>query len=757
MKETFSSDDADLLEVFFAPPNGISWESITQRTAPAALLDQILPWLKLLRDGRCDGPFALPFVRDGKVVGWYGASLSPKGYYEFETELKAWLGCSYLKQIEPVPDTANNPLVAAMRKRFGPRILQFSGQSEAAISARLLDYATLMSRRPKTEGTPVRPVGAIRSDFDRALIARDSVRAEELMDEFRLTGRLNEENLRYLDVRLKAGLGYWEAIARSPSDLRTLADLPLPKQVLSDLIESLYRTYLDPEEATGNGEKLVAVFAEKIGSAYPKLFSSRKGIRTPRVVKAFILFELLQDQSDHAILTELEALISAKDPGALVYRSLVDGLDANKSTQRSNPAKDEAEIGAAEAAFLDEQYDRAFALFKGRPLSESNVQRQYYCVLFIDTNEARLEFLDRIQAADEVLLNSLTEAARIKIEAWRQSLLPTPGASVQQPEICGWMEWAEALSSGTNPAEARAALEERSAWDRRAIADETETAQRFTALLSGLVGDAEQVARNAIPAIFEAFIPSDEALSEAGRPIATLLFDLISLDDRVTPLNLNLLQILAILLLNSGLSDNEYRNLASSLEDVLNRSGSYTNLTWGLDVAEALAIAPAPSEHARAQRQGFFLQLVGQAQHFAHRMSRYEVISFFHLCPDFDVEQAVLGKITPQLEDATTDHQPDLSEKLIGIYTLTESAAQRARATLMEMFPKVRVVINADQVASERLKNLAKNADIFIFAWKSSSHQAYYCVKDAMKPREPLMPTGKGSASLVRAVLDLFS
>jgi hypothetical protein len=73
------------------------------------------------------------------------------------------------------------------------------------------------------------------------------------------------------------------------------------------------------------------------------------------------------------------------------------------------------------------------------------------------------------------------------------------------------------------------------------------------------------------------------------------------------------------------------------------------------------------------------------------------------------------------------------------------------------MFPRVRVETNADQVASARLISLAKAADIFVFAWKSSSHQAYYCVKDAMKPREPILPTGKGTASLVRAVLDLFS
>ncbi|PRY83813.1 protein DpdD [Donghicola tyrosinivorans] len=756
MKDAFSPDDDALLEVFFAPPNGISWESITQRTAPSALLDQILPWLDLLREDRREGPIVLPFLRGGKVVGWYGASLSPTGYYEFENELNAWLGCSYLKQIEPVPESASYPLAAALRKRFGPRILQFSGESEAAISARLLDYAQLMSRRPKTGGTGVRPVGAIRSDFDRALIARDSVRAEELIEEFKLTGRLNEENLRYLDVRLKAGLGYWEAIARAPSFLRTLADLSLPQQVLSDLIEALYRTYLDPEEITGNSERLMTLFAENIGGAYPKLFSSRKGIRTPRVVKAFMLFELMQQRPDRTILTELKALIPAEDPGASVLHSLVDRAGTPPSSEPS-PAEVEAEVDAAEKAYLDEQYDRAFALFKGRPLSKSTVQRQVHCVLYIDTEEARRDFLDRIKSADEALLASLTDAARRKIDAWGQSCRSTQGAHAWQSGISGWLEWAKALSIGESPNELRATLETCITWDTKTITGDNGSARHFTDLLSGLVGAAEPVARQAVPAILQAFVPDDQPLSEATRPIAILLFDLIAFDERITSTDLSLLQVLVNLLLNSGLSGDEYRDIVSSLEDVQGRVGSYCNLTWSLDMAEALALAPVPSPQARVQRQGFFLNLVGQAQQFAHRLSPHEVIGFFNLCPDFNIERTDLGAIALPREDAELVRQPDLSGKLIGIYTLTEAAAQRARSTLSEMFPGVRVETNADQVASPRLISLAKAADIFVFAWKSSSHQAYYCVKDAMKPREPILPTGKGTASLVRAVLDLFS
>jgi hypothetical protein len=91
---------------------------------------------------------------------------------------------------------------------------------------------------------------------------------------------------------------------------------------------------------------------------------------------------------------------------------------------------------------------------------------------------------------------------------------------------------------------------------------------------------------------------------------------------------------------------------------------------------------------------------------------------------------------------------------LIGIYTLTEGAGQRAKSILEKYFPGAQIETNKDHAATDRLVLLAKNADIFIFAWKSSKHQAYFCVKDARGSKEIIMPSGKGTASIVKSALD---
>ncbi len=62
--------------------------------------------------------------------------------------------------------------------------------------------------------------------------------------------------------------------------------------------------------------------------------------------------------------------------------------------------------------------------------------------------------------------------------------------------------------------------------------------------------------------------------------------------------------------------------------------------------------------------------------------------------------------------------------------------------------------MNSDLVATAQLTSLAKAADLFVFAWKSSSHQAFYCVKDALAGNDPIWAPGKGTASILRAVLD---
>ena len=71
-----------------------------------------------------------------------------------------------------------------------------------------------------------------------------------------------------------------------------------------------------------------------------------------------------------------------------------------------------------------------------------------------------------------------------------------------------------------------------------------------------------------------------------------------------------------------------------------------------------------------------------------------------------------------------------------------------------KLFPGVDVGLNNDHGGTERLKALAQNSDIFVFAAKSSTHAAFYFIKNN-RDAEILQPTGKGSSSIISAIINL--
>lgn len=738
---------------FFASPNELSWASLLEGSAPTREADQVRQWLGLL-GSNAGAPVILPFMRGGEVTGWYATTQGPSGGYELGDEIIAWLGPTWLSRFERVPEDSNDPMAIALRDRFGGTVYRFDGPDAASmqtITARLSDFAGVLELKPVATRTRVRPVGAIRSDFERALLAGDEAQAEAMIAEFKQTGRLNEENLRYLEVRLSAGLGLWPQIARDHWLIKTLADLALPPQILADLIEALYRTYVEEAEAAGDGAAMREAFARHIATPYPKLFASRRGIRAPRVVKAFALYEQVQPDRDTSIIDALLGLLPTGTDTALFAVAPDPQREAATATT----------LEQADEAFDDGQFDRAFEFYLRLPASRKTISRLVSCVGTIGTDEARDRLLAALQQAESALVEGLAPAVATKLQTLRQAqavaAAPSSDANMAPTVANPWMRWAEQLQAGQNLAGAeRDAQSAPTNWDASEIRDSGQLAQKFADIIGGLNGDASAVARAAVPQIYASFFPDDVTASPAARPIASLLFLLIAMDDTLSRADLDLLGQLTGLLIEQGLSPDDYVSLMGDLEDVQKRIGSYAYLPWSLDVSEALAILPCPSDDARDARLRLFLQVLGQAAGFAHRLAPADLLPIETLAKDYGVgrEAVTALKREAAADEAGAASTPDLSGKTIGIYTLAEAAGGRAKAALENLFPGCKVVVNSDLVATAQLTSLAKGADLFIFAWKSSSHQAFYCVKDALAGKEPIWAPGKGTASILRAVLE---
>ena len=746
-----SPKDAAWLNAFFAAPNELAWDALTTGTAPQALAERVRPWLQILASGDSQAPIILPFVRGSDITGWYATTQGVEGGYELGAEIEAWLGPAYLNVFELVRSGQGDQMASAMRARFGGTVYRFSGADptmNGQIAVRIAEYVALLVRRPPMQPRTIRPVGSIRADFERALLAQDEARAEALIVELRGTGRLNEENLRFLNVRMKAGLGLWRQIARDHWLVTTMSDLELPPQTLADIIEALYRTYIDDLESTGDLAALLASFDQHIAKRYPRLLASRRGVRTPRVVKAFLLFECLQDRPDAQILENLTALLSDADQRTPFIVAVFDSAQATQL-----PALSERD---AEDAFDDAQYDRAFEFFLALPLTRRGISRLLSCALFIGTDEAKQRLRIALENADAALIASLAPALQKRLAEISSVRPEIDVAPAFAPPIAGWIQWADQLARGENLSAAAAAVRDAATqWDIAPFCASEAESRAFATILGNLSGEAAALVQRATPQIFAAFFPQGSEAAAGTKPIAAMLFVLIALEEALTRTSLDLLTQLMGRLLEFGLSGADYESLIADLEDIQHRIGSYAHLPWSLDVCELLAIAPSPSDQAREARLRFFLQILGQVQGFAHRLRPQDLLPIEYLARDYGVEQQALDALKHGHEDIITEQTHlNLAGKTIGIYTLAEAAGGRAKQALETMFPGCSVVVNSDLVCTPQLAGLAKAADLFVFAWKSSSHQAFYCIKDALTKGELIWAPGKGTASILRAVWD---
>lgn len=762
MIDGLSPEQESWLSDFFAPPNDLTWESLQDGTASPELAENVRSWLQALVDPDSKTPLVLPLVKSGTIAGWYATTPTSEGGHELGAELRGWLGPTYLSVFEAAPTDPSNSSAAALHRQSVGIVWKFTGANKAArtsISKRLNDYLGILRRRPNQVRKAARPVGAIRSDFERALLAKDAAAAERYIVELKDTGRLNEENLRYLDVRLSAGLGLWPQIARDHWLIQTMSDLALPPRILADIIEALYRTYIDPIEATGDDIALLAAFETSIAKRYPRLFASRRGIRTPRVVKAFLLFEQLQPRPSAEIINDLASLLDEGD------RFQAFGVSTRSETEATVDPETEAD-----EAFDDLQYDRAFAFYEALPPTKKVIGRLLTCAQFINTDESRSRLRSLVDTADPGLIDALTPTIRDKLTGFITSD-PIPTAdrttvgdeqAITSPvrsapsEPNGWMAWAQQLGRGDDLPTAERSLQLAvTNWSTAVFKSSAEECRAFTDIVGNLNGDASVIARRAVPQIFESFFPGDEPLDAGRKPIAEMLFALVAMDDGLSGADLDILVQLLGILLTLGPSSDEYISIITDLEDVQDRVRSYANLPWSLDICETLAVSPAQSEAARAARLSFFLRILGQAQTFAHRLGPQDFLPMELLAKDFEVDPATIDALRREGDSSEADAAAaDLSGKLIGIYTLAEAAGARAKASLEKMFPGSTIEVNSDLVATEKLRNLARTADLFVFAWKSSSHAAFYCIKDELPSGEPIWAAGKGSASIMRAVLD---
>lgn len=751
MIDDLHASDAAWLERFFSGRNALKWETVTARTAPPAWLEQVLPWIAAFSGSGGRLPIVLPVFSSDGPGQWYATASNESGANALSQELTAFVGPSFSDFrglfLEPDPDDS---IEMALRERFGRFVYRLEPVNPAdasEIAAALQVYLGLLRRRPDAPDRTQRPFGKVRAEFDRALLAGNEPDAVRLRAELVGSGRLDAEQEKYLDIRMLAGLGRQFQLAHDYPLVKSVLGLSPPAQTIADLVGALYSTYIAEIEDTGDDEAVLSTFRKEIANNFGPLFLERKGIMHASVLKAFMLYELVQTEPNKE---RCQAIVSAypEDGG----RALVERWARRLSAKHVPPRSDLFE--SARQALADEDYGVALRIsFNAFPDSWT-YGALLRCAVEMDDAEVALGVLAAVDEAPEAERLKWTTRDLARIQKLREVTAGKPEAiepthRTIRPEA-DWLSWVAYVESGSHVRPPLQVLEDAlPRWSVESYASNPAVCGELADRIGNAGGAAEQVFRDAFAPFVEFFVDRPERPARAFAPIYVMLIRIVAWNGMVSANELELASAVVQALVGLAPSREDYAEAVDAYSEILAANSAPGNVDWALNAAEMLALHASPDRESRLR---FFMAVVDMSRTCAHRLShvQYEILSLLAkdygcsgLLDAFPAHESSVQKLAPSADFAG----------LIGIYTLTEPAGQRARQFLRKLLPQARVEVNADHVATDKLKSLAASADIFVFAWKSSKHQAYFAAKEARGSQRTLLPLGKGSASILECVL----
>jgi hypothetical protein len=724
---------------FFGDGNEIS---VSVREAP-----RLATWL----DGRLTAlrrqPGAthiLPRRQAGRTY-WYAIAQSPRELMSFKEALEAFVGSTYAVISRRPRLDMHDPVEAAVAEFSGGQalVLEVVGGAQQEVRDGLDLLAELEAARPVREVALARPLGRLLREFEMAIVAGLAEESRSLLDELERSGQLSAQNELFLRIRRLAGLQRFEELLAQP-ELGTLLLIRRPAKVSADVLRAVYATEIASFEDAGDVAGARWHFEVAVLPRYPALFKSRQGLQTPEAIKAFMLYELVANPDARQSRLELLTLpdLSAQD------RAFLRALDA-----LGHGAEERAEtLETAVEAIRCGNFERALAIARSCPPSTERAELMLRAGVEVDS----LEALRLAKAAVDDLERAERDAiisSRWYSGPWEHVVLSlTGGAEIAAPPITSWAGWFRGVAAGMGASTALP-LAERGVveWSIEEFVKGGEGAAVRGILNQEIDASAMRTMRDALPHFLQFLDRSDE--SAQFRDLLDDVLVLLLTEESLGVPDLQVIVNICATVIELGVPRARYAELVADIRDAWQRSDAPSHLDAALEMLDVLLMCPCPDTSARDL---FFQALVGSFQRWRRRVRDDQWLLLEGLADELHAAD-VVAQIRPVEglgdEEAAAAPLRTLAGKTVAIYTLTEPAAARASSMITRLFPGVVVEASHDHVGTDRLRSLARTADVFLVAARSAKHAATTYI-DANRPS--VLPTvyaaGRGSASLVRAL-----
>ncbi|MBM3272512.1 hypothetical protein FJY94_04520 [Candidatus Kaiserbacteria bacterium] len=723
-----------LQKAFFSAPNRCDPMALSSDPEDGRALKATL---RRHASGATDRGVLLPFrAIDTGPTAWFVCAASAQMQRALLDEIRAFLGPSYVEErpqdrIQDAADLHAQPLIEAAGW-FDIRFDTPGGNSDTMVLRQWRIYDDLVNRRPRAASYVPNSFHQLRALFDRNLLARNEAGALAAMAILRERFGVSAENRQFLEIRLNAAFERWDDIAEHPL-LTQLIHLQLPPETYGDVMEALYRSQVQAYESANTLEPLLLQFSQAVAGPAQSLFSTRRTSRRPAVLKAFVLYELIQPEPQLAICARLLKEIPIGAFGA------VDRILRERCAQ--HPA--EADIGLAQKALANEQFDRAWELFW--PLTDAvDVLRGLIaCARESDEPAKVAAVLARLDATEASIRNVVESASATRLARLRTSYQAPSLPDSLSAQFARW------------PNESENQYVERWTEFARSVDPKELLAE------SGVVVAA-------IDTLFQLTV-EEPALIERLYPLWHELFiERTDPDPRLIPLYLEMLEVLRardvfqrtdqellhqilVAIVDSG-DDSAYRHAVDTITKVFQDIRSPLSLGWALDVCDSLSQRRVRDANARLR---LLIHVVQACQEFGSRLDPLQIHQLHMLVQEANIDPPKLP--APPSPESVETLPVDETPYRVAIYSLDEAATKRAIEILKSLHPHWIIETNSDHICSDRLKAMARNAHVFVFAWRCSKHAAYYCVKANSQKENLVMARGVGTTSLVVAVVQFLT
>lgn len=667
-----------LQKAFFAAPNRCELMALGGDPEDLRALETSL---RRQASGATNRAALLPFREsDYGPTAWFACAVSAPMLRALSDEIRAFLGPSYAEERPQnrVPDTADLhalPLIEAAGWH-AIRIDTPGGRSDTMVLRQWRLYDELVNRRPRAASYVPSSFHQLRASFDRALLARNETGALAAMAALRERFGVSAENRQFLEIRLNAAFERWDAIAQHPL-LAQLIHLQLPPETYGDVMEALYRSQVQVYESANTLEPLLQQFSQALAGPAQPLFGTRRTSRRPAVLKSFVLHELIQQEPQLAVC---ERLLKELPVGAF---GAVDRLLRERCAQQA--AK--ADIGLAQEALVNEQFDRAWELFW--PLADAvDVLRGLIaCAREADDPAKVAAVLARLDTTDAAIRNAVESASATRLARLRASYQAPPLPDRLSAQFARW------------PDEPEDRYVERWAEFARSVDPAALLAE------GGMVNVAiDTLMRQAVeePVLFERLYPLwHELFIERADP-----------DPRLVPLYLEMLEALwsrdvfqrtdqellhqiLVAIVDSG-DEAAYRRSVDTVAKVFEAIRSPQALGWALDVCDSLSQRRVRDADARLR---LLTQVVQACQEFSSRLEPLQTHQLRLLAHEAKLDPPKLPPPPPP--ESGGAQILDETPYRVAIYSLDEAAPRRAVEILRSLHPHWVIDTNADHVCSD--------------------------------------------------------